>query len=213
MRLQRNGESLTLDSDLKCRVAREAATLLYFGAEEEYKQAKEKAAETLGTHFLPSNLDVALELDKIAEENEGAKRKERLIQMRKEALIIMRLLGTFCPVLIGSVWRGTIKQGSDIDIAVYSDYPEQIVNIIKAKGAKVLKTSWTTVNKHGATKASFHIYAETTAKHGLEIVVRSREEAEEKRKCEIFGDEIKGLKTRELEKVLESNPTQQFIPF
>lgn len=204
---------MTLDSDLKCRVAREAATLLYFGAEEEYKQAKEKAAETLGTHFLPSNLDVALELDKIAEENEGAKRKERLIQMRKEALIIMRLLGTFCPVLIGSVWRGTIKQGSDIDIAVYSDYPEQIVNIIKAKGAKVLKTSWTTVNKHGATKASFHIYAETTAKHGLEIVVRSREEAEEKRKCEIFGDEIKGLKTRELEKVLESNPTQQFIPF
>lgn len=204
---------MTVDSDLKCRVAREAATLLYFGAEEEYKQAKEKAAETLGTHFLPSNLDVALELDKIAEENEGAKRKERLIQMRKEALIIMRLLGTFCPVLIGSVWRGTIKQGSDIDIAVYSDYPEQIVNIIKAKGAKVLKTSWTTVNKHGATKASFHIYAETTAKHGLEIVVRSREEAEEKRKCEIFGDEIKGLKTRELEKVLESNPTQQFIPF
>jgi predicted nucleotidyltransferase len=204
---------LTVDSDLKCRVAREAATLLYFGAEKEYKQAKEKAAETLGTHFLPSNLDVALELDKIAEENEGAKRKERLIQMRKEALIIMHLLGTFCPVLIGSVWRGTIKQGSDIDIAVYSDDPEQIVKIIKAKGAKVLKTSWTTVNKHGATKASFHIYAETTAKHGLEIVVRSREEAEEKRKCEIFGDEIKGLKTRELEKVLESNPTQQFIPF
>jgi len=204
---------LIVDSDLKCRVAREAATLLYFGAEKEYKQAKEKAAETLGTHFLPSNLEVALELDKIAEENEGPKRKERLIQMRKEALIIMRLLGAFCPVLIGSVWRGTIKQDSDIDIAVYSDDPEQIVNIIKAKGAKVSKTSWTTVNKHGATKASFHIYAETTAKHGLEIVVRSREEAGEKRKCEIFGDEIKGLKTRELEKVLESNPTQQFIPF
>ena len=69
---------MTVDFDLKCRVAREAATLLYFGAEKEYKQAKEKAAKTLGTHFLPSNLEVALELDKIAEENEGAKRKERL---------------------------------------------------------------------------------------------------------------------------------------
>ena len=204
--------ALTDDFDLKHRVAREAATLLYFGAEKEYKQAKEKAAQTFGVHFLPSNLEVALELDKIAEENEGAKRKERLIQMRKEALEVMRLLGGFCPVLIGSVWRGTIKQGSDIDIAVYADESEEIVKILKSGGVRVLKTAWTTVNKRGATLESFHIYAETASKHGLEIVVRSREEVGKKRKCETFGDELKGLNIRELEKVLESNPTQQFIP-
>ena len=203
---------LTVDSDLKCRVAREAATLLYYGAEKEYKQAKQKAAETLGAHFLPSNLEVALELDRIAEEYEGAERKERLIQMRKEALTIMQLLGAYYSVLIGSVWRGTIKQGSDIDIAVYADEPQEIVNLLKTQGVKVSKTTWTTVNKRGATKASFHIYAETTNKHGLEIVVRSREEAGEKRKCEVFGDELKGLKIGELEEVLENNPTQQFLP-
>jgi predicted nucleotidyltransferase len=200
------------DYDLKHRVAREAATLLYFGAEKEYKQAKTKAAQTFGVHFLPSNLEIALELDKIAEENEGAKRKERLIQMRKEALEVMRLLGGFCPVLIGSVWRGTIKQGSDIDIAVYTDKPEEIVKILKIGGLRVLKTAWTTVNKCGATLESFHIYAETASKNGLEIVVRSREEVRKKRKCETFGDELKGLNIKELEKVLETNPTQQFIP-
>ena len=201
-----------LTADLKYRVAREAATLLYFGAEKEYKQAKEKAAETLGTHFLPSNLEVALELEKIAEENEGSKRTERLIQMRKEALNIMKLLDVYCPVLIGSVWRGTIKHGSDIDIAVYVDDPGVIVNVLKAEGVKVFKTSWTTVNKHGATLESFHIYGETPAKHGLEIVARSKEEAGKKRKCEIFGDEMKGLNIKELKKVLDNNPTQQFIP-
>jgi predicted nucleotidyltransferase len=201
-----------LTTELKYRVAREAATLLYFGAEKEYKQAKEKAAETLGTHFLPSNLEVALELDKIAEENEGSKRKERLIEMRKEALKIMKLLDDYCPVLIGSVWRGTIKHGSDIDIAVYADDPEIIVNALKAEGVRVLKTSWTTVNKRGATLESFHIYGETSAKHGLEIVARSKEEAGKKRKCEIFGDEMKGLNIKELRKVLDNNPTQQFIP-
>ena len=200
------------DYDLKHRVAREAATLLYFGAEKEYKQAKDKAAQTFGVHFLPSNLEIALELDKIAEENEGAKRKERLIQMRKEALEVMRLLGGFCPVLIGSVWRGTIKQGSDIDIAVYTDDPEEITKILKADSIRVSKTAWTTVNKCGATLESFHIYAETATKHGLEIVVRAREEAGKKRRCETFGDELKGLNIKELEKVLESNPTQQFIP-
>lgn len=200
------------DFDLKQLVAREAATLLYFGSEKEYKQAKDKAAQTFGAHFLPSNLEIALELDKIAEENEGSKRKDRLIQMRKEALTLMQLLGGFCPVLIGSVWRGTIKQGSDIDIAVYSDDPEKIVNALKAAEVKILKTGWTTVNKRGTTLESFHIYAETPAKHGLEIVVRSREEAGKKRKCETFGDELKGLNLKELGKILETNPTQQFIP-
>ena len=75
-----------------------------------------------------------------------------------------------------------------------------------------MKTAWTTVNKCGATLESFHIYAETASKNGLEIVVRSREEVRKKRKCETFGDELKGLNIKELEKVLETNPTQQFIP-
>ena len=67
---------------LRKRVAREAASLLYFGVEKEYKQAKLKAAKIVKSKFLPANLEVALELDKIAEENEGSARKERLIQMR-----------------------------------------------------------------------------------------------------------------------------------
>jgi predicted nucleotidyltransferase len=203
---------LSDDFDLKHRVAREAATLLYFGAEKEYKQAKDKAAQTFGVHFLPSNLEVALELDKIAEENEGANRRERLIQMRMEALSVMQLLSRFCPILIGSVWRGTIKMGSDIDITVYTDEPEEITIALKIGGIKVLKATWTTVNKRGATLESYHIYAETPAKHGLEIVARSREEAGKKRKCETFGDDLKGLNIKELERVLKSNPIQQFIP-
>jgi predicted nucleotidyltransferase len=201
-----------LTADLKSKVAREAATLLYFGAEKEYKQAKVRAAETFGVHFLPSNLEVAMELEKIAEENEGSKRKECLIEMRKEALSVMKILDAFCPVLIGSVWRGTIKQGSDIDIAAYADEPYVIVEVLKVAGVKILKTVWTTVNKHGTTFDSFHIYAETLGKYGLEIVARSREEAGKKRKCEIFGDEMKGLNIKELKKVLEENPTKQFVP-
>jgi len=198
--------------ECKRRVAREAATLLYFGAEKEYKQAKDKAAQTLGTHFLPSNLEVALELDRIAEEQEGEKRKERLIEMRIEALAVMRLLSGFRPVLIGSVWRGTIKQGSDIDIAVYTDDPEAAVTALKAGGVKIAKTAWTTVNKKGATLESYHIYAQTSAKHNLEVTVRASEEAGKKRRCETFGDELKGLSIRELERVLQMHPTQQFIP-
>jgi len=210
--LASHGEALNVDSDLRCKIAREAATLLYFGAEKEYKQAKLKAAKTLGTHFLPTNLEVAIELDKIAEANEGAARKERLIQMRKEALKIMTILKAYGPLLIGSVWRGTIRQGSDIDIALYHDAPDEILNLLKKNGMKISKTEWTTTTKKGKPEASFHIYAETSGKQIAEIVVRSSEEAGRKRKCEIFGDELKGLNIQELERLLKENPAQKFIP-
>ncbi len=193
-------------------MAREAATLLYFGLEKEYKQAKLKAAENLGVHVLPTNLEVALELDNIAEENEGSARTERLVQMRREALEIMTLLKAYCPVLIGSVWRGTIRRGSDIDIAAYHDEPEEVSTLLREAGLKISRTERVTVNKQGKTEASFHIHAESSGKHSVEIVVRNLEEAGRKRTCEVFGDELKGLKTRELEKLLRENPTKRFLP-
>jgi predicted nucleotidyltransferase len=207
-----HGEALNADSNLRCKIAKEAATLLYFGAEKEYKQAKLKAAKTLATHFLPTNLEVALELDKIAEAHEGATRKERLIQMRKEALKIMKTLKEYHPLLIGSVWRGTIRQGSDIDIAVYHDVPDEIPNFLAENGVKISRSEWTTVTKKGKTEAAFHIYVETSSKQKIEVVVRSLDEAGCRRKCEVFGDELKGLNIQELERVLEENPTQKFIP-
>lgn len=203
---------MTENFDLKQRVAREAANLLYFGAEKEYKQAKNKAAQILGTNFLPSNLEVAVELDKIAEEKEGPTRRNRLICMRKEALQVMKLLREYKPLLIGSVWRGTIKVGSDIDIAVYTDEPGEIIEFLRNNGINVLKSNWANVNKRGETLESFHIYAQTKAKQSLEIVARKMEDYGKKRKCETFGDEIRGLKIKELEKVLQDNATQQFTP-
>jgi predicted nucleotidyltransferase len=200
------------DSDLKYKVAREAATLLYFGAEKEYKQAKLKAAKTLGVHFLPTNLEVAVELDKIAEALEGPARKERLIQMRKEALKIMTTLKKYGPLLIGSVWRGTIRQGSDIDIVLYHDTPDEILNFLKKNKVKIAENEWTTVTKKGKPEASFHIYAETSSKQTVELVVRSSDEAGYRRKCEIFGDELKGLNIQELERLLKENPAQKFVP-
>jgi predicted nucleotidyltransferase len=203
---------LNVNSDVRRKIAREAATLLYFGAEKEYKQAKLKAAKTLGAYFLPSNLEIALELDKIAEENEGPARKERLIQMRKEALKLMVILKKHCPILIGSVWRGTIRQGSDIDIAVYHDVPDEILNVLKESGIKISKTEWTTATKRGKPESSFHIYVQTASKQMAELVVRNSEEARHRRKCEIFGDELKGLNIQELERLLKENPAQKFIP-
>jgi predicted nucleotidyltransferase len=200
-----------MQENARQKVAREAATLLYFGLEKEYKQAKQKAADNIGVRTLPSNREVALELDRLAEETEGSARVDRLVLMRKEALRVMKILKAYCPVLIGSVWRGTIRRGSDIDIAVYHDTAEEVLAQLKEKGIQITKTNRTNFNKQGKTQSSFHIYAQGAGGNCLEIVVRNLEEASKKRRCETFGDELKGLKINELERVLEENPTQKFI--
>jgi len=199
-------------AELRRRIAREAAVLLYFGLEKEYKQAKLKAAESLSAHVLPSNLEVAIELDQIAEETEGPARGERLVQMRTDALKVMKALRVYCPVLLGSVWRGTIRKGSDIDIEAFSDEPESLVNVLNAGVVNVLKTQYVTTTEHGKAIVSFHVTAESTNGHQLEIVVRPSEETGKKRTCDTFGDEIKGLNVRDLERLLKEHPSNRFLP-
>jgi len=199
--------------DLRKKVIRETAVLLYSGAEKEYKQAKLKAAKTFGLHYMPSNLEVAMELDKIAEENEGSNRQERLIRMRKEALRLMKILKTYDPVLVGSVWRGTIHHESDTDIIVHHSEPNDILEALKRNDLRIRQTERVAVTKQGKKKDSFHIHLESSAQEEVEIIVHSPEEACLKVKCEIYGDDVIGLRVQELERILKEDPTQRFVPF
>jgi predicted nucleotidyltransferase len=199
-------------SESRHKVAREAATLLYYGFEKEFFQAKTKAAENLGSRILPSNLEVALELDSLAEETEGPARTNRLIEMRKEALQTMKILRDHNPLLVGSVWRGTIKPTSDIDIEVYCNEPKRVADLLRAKKIKIEKVETLKVTEKGKGSASSHIFTETTSKLTAEITVRSLMERGKKRTCDTFGDEIKGLTIKELEILLKQNPSQKFLP-
>lgn len=187
--------------------------MLYSGAEKEYKQAKLKAAETLKAKFLPANVEVALELDRIAEEREGAARKERLIKMRREAFELMKILRHYDPVLVGSVWRGTLRQYSDIDILVHHDEPADVLAILRQANSRIMRAEQVTVTKRGIRKGSFHIYLELSSKESAEIRICDLEELQRKEKCEIYGDMIVGLRISELEKLLSQNPTCRFVPF
>ena len=202
-----------MDSErLRRRVAEEAALLLYSGQEKEYKQAKLKAAQILGARVLPSNLEVALELDRIAAEREGEEREQRLVQMRKEALRVMEALRRFHPKLVGSVWRGTARRNSDIDITVYAENPEEVLDVLKGSGFQITRTEWRTVARNGEEKRYLHIYISLSMGNEAEIVVASLQEMDAKRKCEVYGDEVTGLTVKQLKQVLKENPTRKFLP-
>jgi predicted nucleotidyltransferase len=196
----------------RTKVADEAALLLYMGQEKEYKQAKLKAAKTLGVRVLPSNAEVAEALDRVAEEREGEERKKKLVDMRREALEIMKVLREMHPVLTGSVWRGTAHKGSDIDIAVFSDNLEKVQRELEKADYKIMKTEWQMVTKQGRKLQTFHIHLLLTSHSEVEIIVRGLERMYVKEPCEIYGDVQTGLNIKQLEQVLEINPTQKFVP-
>src|SRR5918994_544555 len=112
---------------IRRQIAFLAAQLMYQRTESEYFTAKRKAAKQLGVEYrfrpgdLPSNAEIRDQIQAMARMHEGPKRLDHLRDMRVEALRLMRVLVRFRPRLIGSVWTGHVRQGSDIDIHVFSD--------------------------------------------------------------------------------------------
>lgn len=199
-------------ASIKSRVAREAAVLLYSQHEKEYKQAKQKAADSLGVRLLPSNREVAEELDRVADEMEGSVKRERLVHMRKEALSVMVVLGDFNPRLVGSVWRGTANKNSDIDVEVFASDPEILLERLGQNGFNVRRAEWQSVTKCEERETAFHIYLLLSSGFEVEVVVRSPDKMSSVDKCEIYGDTVKGLNMHQLRRVLMVNPTQRFVP-
>ena len=194
------------------RVAQEAALLLYTSQEKEYKQAKKRASETLGARVLPSNLEVAEELDRIAEEREGPSRKKLLLRMRKEAHEIMEALEDFNPRLVGSVWRGTARQNSDIDIVTFSQEHIQVLKQLQKHNFEAESSEWRSVTKEGKKESSFHIHVILPSGDEAEVVVRSRDRLGQPERCETYGDVKTGLNLNQLTKILKENPLQKFVP-
>lgn len=193
-------------------VAREAAMLLYTMQEREYKQAKEHAAKVLGARILPSNMEVARWLDRISDEYEGPSRRVRLIEMRREALKIMEVLEDFNPKLVGSVWRGTANRNSDVDITVFSEDANVVIDRLRRLGVDVVRVEEVPFVKQGERRGSSHIYLKLESGYEVEITVRSPEEADREEICEIYGDPVRGLSCEELRRVLKEDPLRRFTP-
>lgn len=193
------------------RVAKEAARLLYTRASEEYKHAKEQAASSLGLDAMPSNYEVAVELDLLANQFEDEDRSKMLLEMRNEALRAMRALADYSPRLMGSVWRGTARRGSDLDIDAYSDRPEEVESTLNRIGYVVDRSEDVVVNKSGLTIRTRHLTIRLN-EFDVEVVVRPSEERGRAERCEIYGDLKRGLDLSGLEKLMKTDPLRKFVP-
>jgi predicted nucleotidyltransferase len=177
----------------------------------EYKDAKEMAAASLGSKALPSNYEVAVELDALTDRLEGDARQNRLMEMREAALQVMKTLTRYKPRLMGSVWRGTARLGSDIDVIVYGDQDAVEHDLSQSYTVTGRETQRFTLE--GLPRSTTHIRL-TVMGYEAEVVVRSPRDIEAygDDRCEIYGDARRGLGVDDLEKLMRVDPLRRFVP-
>lgn len=192
-------------------VARLAARIMYDRKVKEYKDAKEMAAASLGSKALPSNYEVAVELDALTDRLEGDARQNRLMEMREAALQVMKTLTRYKPRLMGSVWRGTARLGSDIDVIVYGD--QDAVEHVLSQSYTVTGRDTQRFTLEGLPRSTTHIRL-TVMGYEAEVVVRSPRDIEAygDDRCEIYGDARRGLGVDDLEKLMRVDPLRRFVP-
>jgi hypothetical protein len=193
------------DAKLRQAIALEAARLMYDRAESEYFTAKRKAAKrvcrgSVKPEDLPSNAEIREQIQVFARIHEGDKRTDNLLDMRLEALRLMRLLRPFRPRLIGSVMTGHIRKGSDIDLHVFSN-SVALVSDLLLQEAYQYDVERKQVMKHGEARVFTHIHV--FARFNFELTVYAEDKAHYVFKSSITGKAIERASIGEFEEFLK----------
>ena len=191
-------------SKLRRQIAWDAACLMYHRQESEYFRAKQKAARRICRGWvkpadLPSNTEIRDEIQALARLYEGDRRTEKMRDMRVEALRMMRLLRRFRPRLIGSVLTGHVRQGSDIDLHVFSDSIEAVTHVLDEEGV-LYDVERKRVRKHGEERTFTHIHLHD--QFPFELTVYPANKAHYVCKSSITGKAIERASIAQLEMLL-----------
>ena len=192
------------------KVVKEAAWLLYRQAADDYLSAKQAAARNLQTQILPTNAQIAHALDALSTQIEGPARNQLLVTLRRHALEIMQFLYAFHPRLIGSVWRGTARNGSDIDLEVFCDTPQTVINRLQPKYPNLTQTRVEKTTT-GKTDQFLHIRFPLSS-YKCDLSVKRLDQFFMRRICEVYNDVITGLTYTQLQHILATDPLQRFLP-
>src|SRR4051795_12863624 len=194
------------DARIRRQIAFLAAQLMYQRTESEYFTAKRKAARQLGLEYryrpadLPSNREIRDQVQAMARMHEGPKRLEKLRDMRVEALRLMRKLARFRPRLIGSVWTGHVRQGSDIDIHIFSD-SQSIVTDTQDEYALPYEVEKKRIVKYGEERVFTHIHVDD--RFPYELTLYPEDKVHYAFKSSITGRPIERASIAELEAALK----------
>ena len=124
-------------TDLRQRVAEEAARIISEQGIADFKLAKQKAAERCGLREfrnLPGNDEIESALRHRQRLFGGARHRSHLRYLREAACVAMRRLETFQPRLVGPVLTGCATEHSDIQLHLFTDHDESLQFFLEGRG-------------------------------------------------------------------------------
>jgi hypothetical protein len=116
-------------SDMRRRIAHEAARMIAEDGGIDYGFAKRKAARQLGapdSRHLPDNREIEDALRSYQALYQGQEQQDKLSMLREIALEYMELLEEFDPHLTGPVLNGTAGRHSEIDLQLFTDSDKEL---------------------------------------------------------------------------------------
>ncbi len=121
------------DSDLRARIALEAARLMAEQGIRDYAAAKRKAAERIGVQNerdLPANREIEAALRDYQRLFQSATQPQRLRQLRATAVEAMEFFARFEPRLVGAVLEGTADEFSAVCLHLFDDDPSEVLRFL-----------------------------------------------------------------------------------
>ena len=124
------GRRTTIGTDrARQMLAQEAARIIVEQGIQDFRVAKNKAAERLGLRdrgSLPGNFEIQQAVGDHLKLFRGDAHFNLLQALRRAALSAMEILSPFSPRLVGPVLNGTAADNSAVNLHVFSDTPELI---------------------------------------------------------------------------------------
>src|SRR5437588_6986679 len=178
------------DARIRRQIALLAARLMYDRQESEYFTAKRKAARQLGVEYryrpkdLPPNAEIRDQVQALANLYEGETRHQNLKSMRLEALRMMRLMSRFRPKLIGSTLTGHVRQGSDIDIHLFSNNLSSVTTVLDEENYDY-QVERKRIRKHNEERVFTHLHVRN--RFNFELTLYDEDKANYAFKSSITG--------------------------
>ena len=121
------------DSQMRQRIAQDAARIMIEQGIKDFHKAKKKAADNIGIsdrEVMPSNTEIEEAVFEYQRIFKSQAQPQHLQELRQTAIKAMTLLKEFQPRLVGSVLRGSAGEHSDVNLHVFSDSPEAVSHFL-----------------------------------------------------------------------------------
>ena len=194
----------TKSSELRARVAEEAARIMREQGVRDYLLAKRKAAERLGIEdrtALPSNQEIAEALSAQQRLFGGIAHLDNLRALREAALGAMELVDGFDPRLVGPVLEGTATPHSDVSLHLFADSAEEVAFHLMEIGVRY-RTSDKRVRLPGGQHASYPSFSFESGGATVEATVFPGHALRQAPTCPVSGGPMRRARRDELETLL-----------